>query len=111
MHISLLACSGPGAAEAIAVSGQIAPLSWALVFLVFLSALLVPLRRRFGWGGVAVLFACTLLHPALIFGTLRAGLRLHGALRVADLLPLHFGLCVFDLATAGAGSGRAPSGA
>ena len=113
MHISLLACSGPGAAEAIAVSGQIALLSWALVFLVFLSALLVPaLRRRFGWGGVAVLFACTLLHPALIFGTLRGDCGYTARFGSLIFLPLHFGLCVFLIwRRRGQAAAAAPSGA
>jgi hypothetical protein len=66
------ACSGPGAQEAIFVSSLIALVSWALTGLCFLAALLVPpVRRRMGWTGVIGLFAATLLHPALVFGTLR----------------------------------------
>ncbi len=98
MLSSLLACSGPGAAEAIALSGRIAFASLALTFLCFLCALLVPpLRRRVGWGGVAGLFACTLFHPALIFGTLRGDCGFTARWASLVFLPLLFGLCLFLL--------------
>lgn len=98
MLLSLLACSGPGAAEAIAVSGRIALASFAVTFLCFLTALLLPtLRRRVGWAGVAALFACTLFHPALVFGTLRGDCGYTARWASLIFLPLLLGLCAFLL--------------
>jgi hypothetical protein len=98
MLSGLLACSGPGAAEAIALSGRIALASFAITFLCFLLALLLPvLRRRVGWGGVAALFACTLFHPGLVFGTLRGDCGFTARWASLLFLPLLAGLCAYLL--------------
>lgn len=66
-----LGCSGPGAAEAIRVSGLIALGSLALTVLSFLCALLVPpVRRLIGWRGVVALLAASVFHPGLWLSTL-----------------------------------------
>jgi hypothetical protein len=66
-----MACSGPGAEDAIRLSGQIALVSWALTILCFLCSLIVRgLRRRLGKGGVIGLGAAVFFHPAIWFSTL-----------------------------------------
>jgi hypothetical protein len=65
------ACSGPGASEAIRISGLIALGSMALTLLCFLAALLVPpVRRLVGWRGVTALLAACVFHPGLWLSTL-----------------------------------------
>jgi hypothetical protein len=66
-----VACSGPGAADAIRLSGQIALVSWTLTILCFLCSLIVRgLRRRLGKRGVIGLGAAVFFHPAIWFSTL-----------------------------------------
>lgn len=65
------ACSGPGAQDAIQVSGLIALGSMALTLLCFLAALLVPpVRRKVGWRGVGALFVACIFHPGVWLSTL-----------------------------------------
>ncbi|MFO0578581.1 MAG: hypothetical protein U1A78_31645 [Polyangia bacterium] len=66
------ACSGPGAASAIQVSGLISLASLGLTVLCFLATLLVPpVRRLVGWRGVLALLLGCLFHPAIWLSTLR----------------------------------------
>lgn len=65
------ACSGPGAQDAIQLSGLVALGSLALTLLCFLAALLVPpVRRLVGWRGVGALFVACIFHPGVWLSTL-----------------------------------------
>lgn len=67
-----LACSGPGAEEAIRTSDRIIFGALLCSVLCFLCGLLVPpVRRRLTWKGVLGLGLAIPFHPALLFGTLR----------------------------------------
>lgn len=95
---TLLACSGPGAADAIALSGRIVLASWLITFATFMLALLVPaLRRRIGWAGVAALFFCSLFHPGLLFSTLRGDCGYTARWAALGFLPVVLGLLVYLL--------------
>lgn len=87
------ACSGPGAAHAIQVSGQIALGSLGLTFLCFLAALLVPqVRRLVGWRGVGALLAACIFHPGLWLSTLRGDCGYTARLASIGFLPILAGL-------------------
>jgi hypothetical protein len=98
MLLTLLGCSGRGAEAAIELSGRIVLASLLITFLTFMVALLVPaLRRRIGWGGVAALFLCTLLHPGLLFSTLRGDCGYTARWAALGFLPIFAGLCGYLL--------------
>lgn len=98
MFFTLLACSGEGAAAAIALSGRIVLASLLITFVTFMAALLVPaLRRRVGWAGVGALFLCTLFHPGLFFSLLRGDCGYTARWAALGFLPVVAGLFVFLL--------------
>lgn len=70
--LTALACSGPGAAAAIADSMRVVLVSLSLTVGWLLAALLVPpLRRRVGRKGLLLLAATCVVHPGLWLSTLR----------------------------------------
>lgn len=87
------ACSGPGAAHAIQISGLIALGSLALTFLCFLAALLVPqVRLLVGWRGVGALLVACLFHPGIWLSTLRGDCGYTARLASIGFLPILAGL-------------------
>ena len=84
--LSALACSGPGAAAAIADSFRIALLSLAITVGWFLAALIVPaLRRRVGKKGLLLLGATCVFHPALLAPGPHAGSPRHETATSAEV--------------------------